>query len=181
MGGRGVIAGRRAGVWPCPLVVIACNVVGTHAGHVSQRMGADVTCLTGPCRALRYLDGVSMARFQPRLMPAGNTIEWRARPHDHRAVLDPRTHSTETDQPRAQLASELARRRRWWTIAIDPRRLLETSKAETTHPRSEIDTVRWHHCNILRLPTLPRRRRADLTHRLANATTASIHADTHSD
>jgi len=83
----------------------------------SHGYGADVTCLTGPCRAYAIWM-ISMAAFSAVFMPRrGNTIEfWRQieADHDLGAVLIPGRHQhREPDQFARQTVRAYTRRPRW--------------------------------------------------------------------
>jgi alanine dehydrogenase len=144
-GGRGVLLGGVAGVYPAKVLIIGGGIVGTEAAKMAAGLGADVTVMDVSLKRLRYLDDI-MPKNVKTMMSNDYNIREMVKTHDLiiGAVLIPgaKTPSLITRDmlPTMNPGTVLV------DVAVDQGGCIETTRP-TTHDRPTfvIDNV-IHYC-----------------------------------
>ena len=144
-GGRGVLLGGVAGVYPAKVLILGGGIVGTEAAKMAAGLGADVTIADVNLKRLRYLDDIMPANVKTRMSNDYNIREM-VQTHDLiiGAVLIPGTKApyliTKDMLPTMKPGTVLV------DVAIDQGGCIETSHP-TTHdnPTFVINDV-IHYC-----------------------------------
>jgi len=144
-GGRGVLLGGVAGVYPAKVLILGGGVVGTEAAKMAAGLGADVTVMDVSLKRLRYLDDIMPANVKT-LMSNNYNIREMVKTHDLiiGAVLIPGAKApsliTRDMLPEMQPGTVLV------DVAVDQGGCIETTHPTThDHPTFVIDNV-IHYC-----------------------------------